>query len=196
MGDKVNSAGSHRTKNQVQAAMGMDAITAVVDSSGGTADGTIDAGVGKLILPFPISNMTLIADGDLVTDLILGFAGKIEKIFWVQGVLDVDTGSKTTAIHAEIEAQAVTGGVLTVTSALAADIGDVIYGTAITALNAFTAAEKISLVAASTTQFGEGDGTIYMVISVDGVSKALAELATKQNAILAALKDKGYMFSS
>tara|TARA_Y100000296_G_scaffold61038_1_gene70765 strand:+ start:150 stop:356 length:207 start_codon:yes stop_codon:yes gene_type:complete len=59
--------------------------------------------------------------------------------------------------------------------------------------NTFTADQAISIVAASTTAFIEGSGTIYLVISVTNVAKALAELATKVNAILTALKNAKLM---
>lgn len=104
-----------------------------------------------------------ITDGDVLTNWTLGFPGVIESIEFIVDV-PVTTGSKTTAIHAEIGATATTGGVLTITSAAATPLGKVIAGTAITAANTFLATSTLSLVAASTTQHAEGSGTIRLTV--------------------------------
>lgn len=104
-----------------------------------------------------------ITDADVLTDWTPGFAGVIEAIEFIVDV-PVTTGSKTTAVHAEVGATATTGGVVTVTSAAATPLGAVIAGTAITAANTFAATDTLSLVAASTTQHAEGSGTFRLTV--------------------------------
>jgi len=99
-----------------------------------------------------------ITDADVVTNFTPGFAGVIEKVEFIVDV-PVTTAAKTTAVTAEINAVAVTGGVVTVTSAAATPLGAIIAGTAVTATATFDNDDTISLVAASTTAHAEGSGT-------------------------------------
>jgi hypothetical protein len=116
----------------------------------------------ETILQFHFKNAE-IADGDILTDMVLGFAGTIKK--FMASIEDpVATSGKASTLHIEIEDIALTGGVLSLTSAGMTPIGKVINATAITANNVFTAAQKISIVAASTTTFIEGETTLTMVI--------------------------------
>lgn len=109
-------------------------------------------------------DMTLIADGDLVTDFVPGFAGAIEKVWWVQEN-PVTTASKASTLTVEIGATGTTGGAIALTSAACTPLGKYIAGSAITALNTFGRTSTISVVAASTTTFIEGSGTIFIQCS-------------------------------
>jgi hypothetical protein len=114
------------------------------------------------VLAFPIA-LAKIANGDLMTNIVPGFAGTIKKIFAV--VNDpATTAAKTAALHVEIGAVATTGGVLTLTSANMTPLGAKVDGTAITGANTFTATDTLSIVAASTTAFVEGSAVIYIVL--------------------------------
>jgi hypothetical protein len=117
---------------------------------------------GETILQFHLKN-TSIADGDLLTDIVLGFAGTIKK-FMAMVNDPVTTAAKASTLHIEIEDTPLTGGVLSLGSAGMTPLGKVINATAITANNVLTAAQKISIVAASTTAFIEGETTLTMVI--------------------------------
>jgi hypothetical protein len=115
-----------------------------------------------VILSFPIK-LAKLADGDIVTDYIPGFAGTVRSVKFV--VTDpATTAAKASALHVEIEATAVTGGVLSLTSANCTPLGKSTAATAITALNTFTSSEKLSVVAAATTAFVEGEGVLLIVL--------------------------------
>jgi hypothetical protein len=108
-----------------------------------------------------------IADGDLMTDVIPGFAGTIQKVYVICEKA-VTTGGKGTTINTEIESTNVTGGVVTLSGTYA--LGAFVAGTAVTAANTFTAAQKISIEAASTTTFIEGRFQIVIIVST-GITK-------------------------
>ena len=116
----------------------------------------------KTILSIPIK-LSKVADGDVVTDIIPGFAGTISKVQFL--VTDpVTTATKLTTLGLEIGAVAVTGGAVALTSANCTLLGKAIAGTAITATNVFTNAQKISVVASATTAFIEGEGVLMITL--------------------------------
>ena len=110
-------------------------------------------------------DMTLIADGDLVTTFTPGFAGTIEAFDWVQEA-QVTTGSKLSTLNLEIGTTNLTGGTIALTSAACTPLGKVIASAAITAANTFGATDTVSVEAASTTTFIEGSGTIVIEAAV------------------------------
>ena len=74
------------------------------------------------------------------------------------------TGSKASTLHPEIGSTPVTGGSLALTSANMTPLGHGVDASAITAANTFTASDAISIVAASTTTFIEGEVTLVLVV--------------------------------
>lgn len=106
-------------------------------------------------------DMTLIADGDLVTTFTPGFAGTIETFYWVQEA-PVTTDAKLSSLNIEIGTTNLTGGVISLTSADCTPLGAVVASSAITAANAFDNDDTISVEASSTTTFIEGSGTIVI----------------------------------
>jgi len=127
----------------------------------------------RAILAIPIDDLTNLTAGgeDIVTDILPGFAGTIEAIFYIGGTLATGVGA-TMALHVEIGAVAVTGGVLTLDEAgivTPAVLGVYVAGTLITALNVFTNTDLLSLVnAAGGTVFTAGSGVVILVLSVAG----------------------------
>jgi len=117
----------------------------------------------SIVCLVPNISMSTIADGDLVTTITPGFAGKIRSVYWVQDV-PVTTAAKASTLNLEIGITDLTGGVVSLTSATCTPKGVVIAGTAITAGNVFKADSTISVEAASTTSFVEGSGSLYAVI--------------------------------
>lgn len=109
-------------------------------------------------------DMAEIADGDLVTAFTPGYAGTIEKVYWVQETA-VTTASKASSLNVEIGTTDTTGGVVALTSAACTPLGVVVAGSAITAANTFAATDTISVEAASTTTFIEGAGTFFILTS-------------------------------
>lgn len=116
----------------------------------------------KAVITLPVFAMTGIADG-VIAKVTPGFAGRIIKAQWVQGV-PVTTGSKLSTLTPAIAGVSTTGGAIALTSALCTPLGAEIDGSAITALNSFTAAQQISIVASSTTSFSEGAGSVILTL--------------------------------
>lgn len=110
------------------------------------------SGVKHLIIPF---NLLDLADGDVLTDMPLGFAGKVLSVD-AYVTTPVTTGAKLSTLALEIGAVAVTGGAVALTSANCTPIGAKVAGTAVTALNAFGVGDTLTITAASTTTFVEG----------------------------------------
>lgn len=103
---------------------------------------------------FPI-DLADIADGDLITEWIPGFAGTITDLIAIVKKA-ATTADKASTLNLEIETTNLTGGVLALTSANMTPVGAQVASSAITAGNVFSATQKISVEAASTTTFIEG----------------------------------------
>jgi hypothetical protein len=102
-----------------------------------------------------------IANGDLLTEWVPGFAGTITDLLaHVQKA--ATTADKAADINLEIETTNLTGGVLGLTSANCTPKGAQVAATAITANNAFSATQKISVEASGVTAFVEG--AIWLMI--------------------------------
>lgn len=114
---------------------------------------------------FPIPDMTKLADADIVTEVTPGFAGTIEKVFWVQEN-PVTTASKACTLTTEIGTTNLTGGVISLTSAECTPLGKVVAGTAVAGNNTFGATDTFSIKGSGTTAFIEGSGSIHVVCSV------------------------------
>lgn len=128
----------------------------------------------RAILAIPIDDLTNLTAGgeDVVTDILPGFAGTVEAIFYIGGTLATSGGAATMALHVEIGAVPVTGGVLTLDEAgivTPGVLGVYVAGTPITALNVFTDTDLLSLVnAAGGTVFTAGAGVVILVLGVAG----------------------------
>ena len=128
----------------------------------------------RTIIAIPIDKLTNLTAGgeDVATDIVPGFAGTVEAIFYIGGTLATSAGAATMALHVEIGTTPVTGGVLTLDEAsivTPAVLGVYVAGTPITALNVFTNVETLSLVnAAGGTVFTAGAGVVILVLSVEG----------------------------
>jgi hypothetical protein len=113
-----------------------------------------------VILPFQIA-LAGITNADVLTNFTPGFAGDIVGFEYIANV-PATTASKTAALNLEIGTTDVTGGVLTITTALATPLGKVTAATAITANNSFDDDDTISIEATAVTAFAEGDGTLLI----------------------------------
>lgn len=115
------------------------------------------SGVAVISIPFPA--MSAIADGDLVTEITPGFAGRIYALEFVCTTA-VTTAAKTTTLNAEIGTTNC-GGSLTVAGTYALGATE---RAQITSPNEFSATDKISIEAASTTTFVEGAGVLLIYV--------------------------------
>lgn len=166
------------------------ALPTVVDYSalttaGAVANLAVAAGVGISTFAFQ-TDLADIADGDLLTDFILGYKFKILSFNFVTESA-ATTPAKLSTIHLEINATPVTGGVISLTSASCAPKGAITAGTAVTALDAGAATDLISIVAATTTAFSEGSGTFYLRVQNMDSADSAASLAAHINTLITAL---------
>lgn len=102
-----------------------------------------------------------IADGDVVTTFTPGFHGRIKDWDFVTDV-PASTASKASTLNLEIGTTNLTGGTIALTTAACNARGKIVAGAAITAGAAFTKTDTISVEAASTTAFIEGDGNLII----------------------------------
>ncbi len=116
----------------------------------------------QFIMSVPIPAYSAIADAGVLLRITPGFAGRIIGTH-LQATTAVTTGSKLTTLTPKIAGTSVTGGVISATSAGQNAIGAVQNGSSVTALNTFTAAQEITVVASSTTAFVEGAGVLTIV---------------------------------
>ena len=162
-------------------------VASLTDNSGGAAaDGTLAANGAVSIISIPVT-LSKIADGDLVTTITPGFAGTILRTQFV--VTDpATTAAKASTLNLEIGTTNVTGGTVALTSANCTPLGATVAGAAVTGTNVFTASDTISVEASSTTGFVEGAGVLLITVASDVADDNVKDLATKVNAVLAALK--------
>lgn len=92
-----------------------------------------------------------------------GFAGRIKSVQFMVTTA-VTTAAKLATLTPKIATVACTGGVVSLTSANCTPIGAEVDGTAITALNTFTAAQQLSVDVSAVTAFVEGAGQIVVVL--------------------------------
>lgn len=114
------------------------------------------------VLSIPVT-LAQLANGDVVTNFVPGFAGTILNYSFVVTV-PATTAAKAATLNLEIGTTNVTGGALALTSANCTPLGKATAATAITAANAFTDSDTISVEAASVTAFIEGAGVLLITV--------------------------------
>lgn len=117
----------------------------------------------KLVIPFYLDLASITASGQAVGSFVPGFAGRILKTLFIVDK-PATTAAKSITLQPRIATVAVTGGLVSLTSANSTPKGAVIAGSAVTALNVFTAAQAIDVQAAVTAAFAEGSGTLYLYL--------------------------------
>lgn len=154
--------------------VGMEA-SAIVDNSGGTANAAtgVVAALAKqtLILPVQLAQLA----NSQVFKLPVPFAFTLTSIGFRVGKA-VTTAAKLATATAQVNGVAVTGGVVSLTSANATPTGTLVAGTAITALNTGTAGQTIEAAISSVTAFAEGDGWFEFGVTNNDLANAIATL--------------------
>lgn len=113
-----------------------------------------------VIISLPIV-LSKVSAADVLTDFTPGFNGRVKGMTFC--ITDpVTTAAKAAALHAEIGATALTGGVASLNSANCTPLGALVEASAITAGAAFKDTETLSIVAASVTAFVEGQGVLQI----------------------------------
>lgn len=159
---------------------------ALTDNTTGVASNTLAAGVGRFTLSIPIVLASVAGNGDILTNYLLGFAFKILTVD-CRVVTPATTVSRSFAINLEIGTTNLTGGVVSLTTANCTTLGAAIAGTAVTAANTGTAADTLSVEAASVTAFAEGEVVLLVCVQNMDTAGAVASLAAKTNALTTAI---------
>lgn len=102
--------------------------------------------------------------GSIAARFTPGVAGVIQSI--TSSVVNpVTTGAKLGTFAPAIAGTPTTGGAVALTSANCTPVGAKVNGSAITALNAFTAAQEITIVSSAVTAFIEGEVVFYVTLT-------------------------------
>jgi len=117
----------------------------------------------KSVLSFSVPLAAITATGDVITGYVPGFAGTISKFSSAVTTPTTDTNADI-SFNLEIGTTNVTGGVLQLTHTDVTPLGNVVNATAITAANAFTASDAISIEATVTQAFTDGQVQFLIVI--------------------------------
>lgn len=163
-------------------------ITALTDSTTGTASATLAATVGiqTVAIPLQLAAMTTAA-ADLITAYTPGYAFELLSLEFVTTTLGTGA-SASQVLNLEIGTTNVTGGVLTLLLADTDTLGKKTAATAITAANTGSASATISLeVAASGTVFTAGAGIALLKLRNMDTVNAVASLAATVNEIITAV---------
>lgn len=157
--------------------------TALTDNSTGAASNTIAAGVGIQTLAFYVE-ATALANGDVLTDYVPGYAFKILK-FDARCAVPVTTGAKAATLNLEIGSTNLTGGVIALAGTYAQ--GAAQAGSAVTGNNTGASTDSISIEASSVTTFIEGAFWLLIEIQNMDSANAVASLADHVNDLITAL---------
>ena len=102
-----------------------------------------------------------------------GFKGRLTKMTFVTQVV-ASTAARASTLTPSIGGTNVTGGVLALTTVACNTKDKELAGTAITANNAFTATQNITITGSSTTAFAEGSGYVQLEVVNDELLETLA----------------------
>lgn len=165
----------------------LDTLAAFTDSTTGSPGSTLAAGVGQTFLSFYIA-LSDIATADLITTFTLGYKFKILSFSFIVDVVD-STGAKGATIQTKINGSSLTGGLLTLTSALVTPKGQVINATTITAGNTGSNSATISLTGAlNVAAFVTGSGWLMLRVQNMDTADAFASISTNLNSLRTALR--------
>ena len=165
------------------------AITALTNSSGGTAAAAIAAaaGVSHLVIPVP-ADMTALSTGgvDIATGIVPGFKFRLMSWEFITTVAGTGTSASLVAnMEIGLTDVGTTPSTCTLTLAGTDTIGKRTAGTAIAGANTGSAADALSVeVAAAGTTFTAGSGYFVVKIQNMDVADALASLLGVQTSAL------------
>lgn len=181
-GDNINS-GAKVTPAGIITPLASPLPNAITDNSTLSATNAIELGIGVTTLSFFIT-ATAIANGDLLTNYVPGYAFKILK-FDARCAAPVTTGSKAANLNLEIDSTNLTGGIVALAGTYAQ--GAAQAGTAVTADNEGTATQSISIEASGVTAFVEGAFWLIVEIQSLDTARAIVTLTERVNDLITAL---------
>jgi hypothetical protein len=122
-----------------------------------------NSGVYNVTLPVSLAGVTA---ADVITSLVVGHKFKLRNAQFVTDVV-ASTSGKAATLDFKIGSTPITGGSLALTTAGCDTKGKVTAGVAISALNAGSAVDTVSVVASAVTAFVQGSG--YIVLTIEQV---------------------------
>jgi len=139
----------------------IDRVEAAIGTAAVDATARADATAGQFYdLSIPIDLALVVGNADIVTDVILGHKFQIVAASFLVTEAIVLNGGSTVTLQLDVEATPVTGGVIVLSAASARGVWAA--GTAITAGNAVSATQKISVRSESVTAHTSGKGILIL----------------------------------
>lgn len=161
----------------------------ITDSSGGTAGNTLAATVAQQTLILPVQLADFVNSG--TWKVTPPFAFTVLSAQFRTGK-PASTAAKAATLTLSTTGGAVTGGVMSLTSANQNTTGGTAAATAISGANATqAAAADIIVTASAVTAFVEGDGWIEVVVRNEDLAAALASLASRVNSLVQNDRERG-----
>lgn len=117
-----------------------------------------------MIVAIPVPALAAVANAGVYARFTPGFPGRIVSVA-VQNTTVVSTAAKLATLQTAVAGVNTTGGAVALTSANQTPVGANVPGSAITAGNAFTAAQEITVVASGVTAFAEGAAVILLTLA-------------------------------
>lgn len=148
--------------------------SALTDSSGGVVGSTIASDIATQTFIVAVSLAKLANAQEICIDP--GFAGKITAVNFRVGDTPATTAAKLATVTAEVAGVGVTGGAVALTSANCTPSGAQVAGSAITALNTFTSAQRIGVLVSAVTAFVEGNGYVELTVVNTDLAAAIASI--------------------
>lgn len=143
------------TNNTTQTLVAGSVISITVPTNSGPA----------ILIQIPVQLAAIGGNVDVVTAMSPGIDCTLEYDEFIV-TTPVTTAAKLATISPFINAVAVTGGAIALTSANATPLGKVIAGSAITALNVLKGSDTLSFKATAVTAFVEGQGVLNVRLRI------------------------------
>lgn len=185
----VIAAGASVSPAGTQPALSAALPNDITDNSTGTPSDTISVGAGQSTLTIHRTFLTGVAAGDVVTNMVLGYAFEILSWSFVNNVVSVGAGASR-VYNMEIGAVDVgtVPSTLTLTEAGTDTVGEVTDGTAVAGANVGSATDTFTIeCAAGGTAFTSGNGFFLIRIKNLDSANAWASVAKHIDDLIVAL---------
>jgi len=164
--------------------------TAITDNSAGTATGIFPVSVGEFVIALPIPSLVTgigTTGGTWLIGYTPGFAFQLLAMDFVTTTLGTGAAASQT-FQPQINGSNVTGGAVNVTLASTNTLGKLTAGSAVTAANAGTNAQAVSIVFnTGGTVFTAGAGYFLLKIKNMDMANSMASVAAAINTLITAL---------
>lgn len=170
--------------------------TEITDNSGGTAAAStgVSANAQKETIIIDVGLLSGLANSQ-VWKVGLPYAFTVTSALFRTGVA-ASTAAKAATLTVQVNGSAVTGGVMSLTTANQNATGGTVAASAITAGNTGTAGQTVEVAVSSVTAFAEGSGWVELTVTNTDKANQAATLANLENSIRSALVTAGLIAGS